>query len=220
MKQKRLNRKGFTLAETLLAALILLLVSLLLTTGVPTAISAIKRVMLASNAQVLLSTAVDALKDEVGTAWDVENVGTTDNNNEITYYSGDTGAKSSLFYLDSDAVTGEENGIAENGIYVQEYSRAYAFDNAYLGTALPPAESKKAKRMLVSSKASADELYVKFGGIHYYENTGIVTIKELGVYKKEDNSPVPTLWPSTNTMTLNIQVLSRKAGEVTVSNDA
>ena len=59
MKRKRKLRsnKGFTLAETLLAVLILLLVSTIVATGIPAARNAYEKVVEASNAQAVLATA-------------------------------------------------------------------------------------------------------------------------------------------------------------------
>ena len=61
---------GFTLAETLLAVLILLMVSGIVAAGIPVAKKAYEKVVLAADAQLLLSTTVAELRDEIGTAWD------------------------------------------------------------------------------------------------------------------------------------------------------
>ena len=64
--------KGFTLAETLLALLIVTLLTGIVATGVPIAINAYKQVVDSSNAQVALSTTTSALRDELGLAVDVK----------------------------------------------------------------------------------------------------------------------------------------------------
>lgn len=87
------GRAGFTLAETLLAILILLLVSGIVATGVPVAKNVYEKVVLSANAQVMLSTAISKLRDELGTAW---NVNVNDAADEIVYFSADTGAQSKL----------------------------------------------------------------------------------------------------------------------------
>ena len=82
---------GFTLAETLMTVLILLMVSAVVAGGMPAAMNAYHKAVDAANAQLLLSTTVNALRDELSTAWDVEVNGTT-----ITYQSSDTGGKSKI----------------------------------------------------------------------------------------------------------------------------
>ena len=82
---------GFTLAETLMTVLILLMVSAVVAGGMPAAMNTYHKAVDAANAQLLLSTTVNALRDELSTAWDVEVNGTT-----ITYQSSDTGGKSKI----------------------------------------------------------------------------------------------------------------------------
>ncbi len=91
LKRKCGNRAGFTLAETLLAVLILLLVSVIVATGIPVAKNAYEKVVLGANAQVLLSTTISALRDELGFARNVTAEGTT-----VTYYNAETGIKSQI----------------------------------------------------------------------------------------------------------------------------
>ena len=103
-KKKRNSRAGFTLAETLMAVLIMLLVSGIVAAGIPAAKNAYEKVVLASNAEVMLTTAESALRDELGTAWNVEPVS---NSTSITYFSADTGMRSKL------AMTGDDLTITE-----------------------------------------------------------------------------------------------------------
>ena len=106
-KTRKLNsRGGFTLAETLLAVLILLMVSVIVATGVPVAKNAYEKVVVAANAQVLLSTAVNTLRDELGTAWDVEVVEEGETEPKIKYFCADTGARAEIcFSLSALALT-------------------------------------------------------------------------------------------------------------------
>ena len=97
-KHKIRNRKGFTLAETLLAVLILLLVSSVVAAGMPAVKQAYEKVVLASNAELMLSTAVATLRDELGTAWDVQEVA-----GGVTYFSADTTNRSKL-YVESGTI--------------------------------------------------------------------------------------------------------------------
>ena len=69
---RKLNQKaGFTLAETLVTILILLMVSSIVAGGIPAATNAYYKAVDGANAQVLLSTAATALRDELGTARDI-----------------------------------------------------------------------------------------------------------------------------------------------------
>ena len=71
-KRKLNNKKGFTIAEMLVAILILLMVSSIVATGIPVAREAYEKVVLTSNAEILMSTAISALRNELGTAKDIE----------------------------------------------------------------------------------------------------------------------------------------------------
>ena len=141
MNRKLKSRGGFTLAETLLAVLILLLVSSIVAGGIPVAKNAYEKVVLGSNAQLLLSTAVSALRDEIGTARQV-----TVEGDAVTYISGDTGAMSKL---SPGAYKGKST------ILLQEYVKVSGL-NAETGTA------EGAERPLVSNAAVTADLYVTY----------------------------------------------------------
>ena len=89
--RKLKNTAGFTLAEMLLTVVILLLASGVVATGMPAAVNAYRNAIDAANAQVLLSTTVNALRDELSTARDVQVSGKT-----ITYTGTDTGSRSTI----------------------------------------------------------------------------------------------------------------------------
>ena len=65
------NYSGFSLAETLVALLIVLMVSSILVAGLPAAFQAYSKVVDGANAQVLLSTGATRIRDELGFATDV-----------------------------------------------------------------------------------------------------------------------------------------------------
>ncbi len=161
MKKLKSNR-GFTLAETLLAVLILLLVSTIVATGMPAAKSAYEKIVVAANAQVLLSTTATALRDELGTAWDVKR----DDSTTVSYNSSDTGAKSKIYLKD------------DGKIYIQEYVK-----NDYLNIA--DGTSIGEERPLVSDKASTDGLTITYSEIKKADNGTSVVISGLIVKNKE-----------------------------------
>ena len=103
-REKQRRSAGFSLAETLLAVIILLLVSGIVAAGMPAAKTAYEKVVLASNAEVMLSSAESALREELGTAWGIQLEG----ERKVTYYSAVTGTRSSMI-------------IDNEGIWVQEY---------------------------------------------------------------------------------------------------
>ena len=149
---KKLERiksaSGFTLAETLLTVFILMLVGIVMATGIPAAKNAYEDVVVASNAQVLLSTAVSVLRNELGTAQDVEAA-----NNEIIYYNSARSAYSKIYL---------ENG----DIMLQRYYSK----SGDMVTAIP---AEKLVSEAAAMGASAEKLHVSYTKVKY-EN-GIVT---------------------------------------------
>lgn len=158
MRRKLHSDKAFTMAETLLAVLILLLASTIVATGVPVAKNAYEKVVLASNAEVLLSTAISTLRNELGTAMDVKVSDT-----EIAYYSSQRGATSKI---DLDAV---QAGSSERTIVLYRY-----FGNLV--------QDSGAERIAMSSSATAKrDLYTTYQSVAYDEDNGIITFTGLSV---------------------------------------
>ena len=62
------NKKGFSIAELLVAILILSMVSIVVAGGIPVARDAYYKITVSANAQVMLSTAISSLRNEIGTA--------------------------------------------------------------------------------------------------------------------------------------------------------
>lgn len=160
--RKLKERAGFTLAEMLLATLILLLVSSIVVAGIPAAKNAYEKVVLGSNAQILLSTTAAALRDELGTAWDVENVSPT----ELRYFSADTGAVSKLY-------------IQENVIMLQEFAGLEDIDGNKTGRVRP----------LVSEAAATSDLYVTYDSVSY-DDSGIVIFSGLKVCRSSNDAVI------------------------------
>ena len=175
-KQKLKGRAGFSLAETMLAVLILLLVSGIVAAGIPAAKNAYEKVIIASNAQALLSTTATALRDELGTAWDVriDDDAAKTTGSFVTYNSADTGNRSRLF---EDAT----------GIKLLEYNAVTGL-NVNAGSYLTDA------RLLVPAKAGpgaySESLVVTYGsgGIAKVEEGGgvYIVISDLNVKNGEN----------------------------------
>lgn len=158
MKRKLNNQSGFSLAETLLTILILMLVSVIVANGVPVARDAYEKVVIGANAKVLLSTAVSAMRDELATAREIKVNGTT-----ITYFSADRGAISKL------SIEGSPSEIM-----LKEYIKKDPLTEALTDNMAKP-------RYLVPKSAATGDLYVKYGQVEL--KTQYIEIKGLGVYR-------------------------------------
>ncbi len=162
---RKLKREaGFTFTETLVAVVILVMVS---ATALPAAMNAYRNAVDAANAQVLLSTTVNALRDELSTAWDVQ----TSDGTTITYKSADTGDKSVIT-------------IQDKTIMLQEYAPEEGIHW------LPEGERKTTEiRPLVSAamrqttRNGSDHMHVTYTGAVYAN--GYVTITGLAVERDE-----------------------------------
>lgn len=166
-RKRRKSSAGFTLAETLLAVLILLMVSSIVAAGVPAAKNAYEKVVLASNAEILLSTTMSsALRNELGLASKVEVKKISKNEEEtaIIYYNNTIGATSQICLngdLDTDARKPQE---PDDVIMYQRYAKT------------DMSAGSDATR-LISKEASTNGLYVTYDFVEY-EN-GILTIYGL-----------------------------------------
>ena len=152
--KKARDRKGFSLAETLTAVLILLMVSSIVAAGVPAAQRAYEKVVVASNAEVLLSTTISALRNELGTASRV-----VSEENGVTYLAAATGSSSRIY------LAGSGDSDPEGTILLQRYG-------GDLGQTQPAAR-------LVSKEASTSDLFVTYESVDC--SNGIVTFENLAV---------------------------------------
>ena len=180
--QKPRHRAGFTLAETLLAVLILLMVSTIVATGVPAARNAYEKVVLGANAQMLLSTAVSALRNELGTAYGEITVKEESSGKKLIYSSAATGARTMLYVK-----TYTEDSVEKKGIVRQNYvTDGFALDES----------STKGEEIFLLTKATATkDMYVAYDGddVAYDASTGIVKFPGLKVYRAGKNSVLATL---------------------------
>ena len=178
--RKLKSRSGFTLGEALVTVLILLLVSTIVATGIPVAKNAYEKVVLASNSEVLLSTTVSALRNELGCAQDIK-VNTEENT--ITYYNETLKSISEISRTDSD------------GIMIQTYQ-------AYIADSEETASTRRVR--LISEEAATSNLLVTYSAVELDSND-VVTFTNLAVYRKTSNglsSPLATR------ATLSIRILS------------
>ena len=160
IKRKLNIKKGFTIAEMLVAIIILLMVSSIVAAGIPVAREAYEKIVLTSNAEVLMSTAITALRNELGTAKDIEADGS-----QIVYYNSARGSTSKIFTEDSD-------------IKIQRY-----FSN----TGLSQNSNKVNLLMHLAEGVKNDDLsnfHVVFSGISYDEENGVIKVTDLTVYHK------------------------------------
>ncbi|MBR4703511.1 MAG: prepilin-type N-terminal cleavage/methylation domain-containing protein [Oscillospiraceae bacterium] len=157
--QKLNNQSGFSLTEMLVVLIILLLVTGVVAAGMPVAANAYTKVVDAGNAQVLLSTTMTALREELSTATDISvKEGTT----ELERYRS---ARYSVLAQLS----------IENDVIMLEYLRD---DGSSLGTD----SDSRAIRPLVSRAAATKNLYVIFDKILY--SNGMFTVEGLRVIQK------------------------------------
>jgi len=178
--KKLQNASGFTLVEVLVAMLILLMVTAVVAGAMPVARDAYYKVVDSANAQVLLSTTATALRDELGTAKEIElwdgdaqveanpsggsalafgEAGSAAGK-RIAYISPNTGAKSSIW-----VGTSGKAGETDVSVYLREYVDLTA-DESFT-------------RPLVSKKAATDRLCVTFDSVTL--NNEILTITGLKV---------------------------------------
>lgn len=190
IKHKLREKRGFSLAETLLAVLILLLVSVVVATGMPAATNAYNKVILGANAKMMLSTAITALHDEIGTAWKVGKVEGDTTNTKLAYFNASTGAKSELS-LDNGKAIQIKDYLSLSGDLIHDAS--YTEGEAY--------------HLVADEKAG---MYVTYTQIGYSD--GIVTIEGLKV-KKDDGTTVLAQFADENgtAKDFTIRVLSKDA---------
>lgn len=154
-----------------MAVLILLMVSMIVATGMPAAREAYQKVVLTANAQTLLSTAVNALRDEIGTGWDVR----VESDGSLSYMSADTGARSRLF-IDNDGEFGDMIMLEENAALSE----------------LGIVQQGATKRPLVADGNSAGSAFlaVSYASVSLSADGKSVVIKGLKVTSKQSDAPL------------------------------
>lgn len=160
MISKIRENRGFTLAETLMAVLILLMATSVVAAGLPAAANALQNAVDASHAQVLLSTTMIAIRDELSTAREINTV-----NGTTIEYKDSKGIRS-IISSESD------------GIYLTK-ANGYVDDRDPLNP--EGADSNASKRLLISKEASTSNMYPFFTNVSNASNPNIVKITGLAV---------------------------------------
>ena len=153
------QHNGFTLAETLMAVLILSMVTGIVAVGVPAATSAYKNAVDASHAQVLLSTTMTALRNELSTAKDVSATGTI------------------ISYIDEDDRRSEIT-VEDDGIYLTKAKGIIEEDEPLVASG---SGANAISRLLVSKEAATSNMYAQYTGSSFADN--IIKITGLSVMR-------------------------------------
>lgn len=198
MIKKLKKASGFTLAETLMTVLILLMVSTVVATGIPAAVNAYAKAVDAANAHALLSTTINALRDEFSTAWDMKCPEKTEGvkNKIVSYYSSDTGARTKLYIGKAKDTDTEET------IMVQDYL-AFDTDPFKDDAAVQNSEVNK-PHTLVSTSAVTKNMKVSYDSVELIDNAdnAVVIFKDLKVTSTKNNTVIAKIDE------LNIRLLS------------
>lgn len=155
MKKKagKNNRGGFTLAETVIALLVVVMVTAVVAAGIPVAAKALRDVVDASHAQVLMSTTMTSMRDELSMATNIQ---------------CDEGGR--IVYTDSSGVL-SELVVKTGGIYLTKFASP---DGSFEGAVTE-------QRRLVSDQAATEGLHESFSEAVFDADKGIVYIKNLRV---------------------------------------
>ena len=158
---------GFSLAETLAAILILLMVSGIVAEGMPVAVKALDAIMETANAQLLLSTTMTALREELSTASDI----IVNSDDHSISYKNEWGLVSKISL-----------GGTGKSIQLQQ-SKSYG---GALGEQLPLVSDETASK---SRKTDEPVLYVAYGNASF-DNTGIIKFTDLEAKRVDNDNSV------------------------------
>lgn len=158
--RRKTGKRGFTLGETMVALLIVVLLTAVVAAGIPTAQRAFVQVVDAGNAEVLLSTALIELQTRLSTATEVR-LKTDDDSFLIAYKDGGT----NLWFSVVDN--------AEIGLTVQQILMS---PDGTVGTLTEPFT-----RPLVTNKAATEHLRATAEAIGYNSATETFSVEGLKV---------------------------------------
>ena len=161
-KKRIRDTRAFTMAEALTALIIVLLVASIVAAGIPVAARAYDRVIVASNAELMLSNTVTALRNELCMARDVSVEGT-----KITYYNP---MFDSFSTLDTDGTDIRYCRFAADGLIIKP-------------DATGTTENKTTSEEVIFSSGAPSErdhdMHVTYGSVEY--SGGVITFKDLTV---------------------------------------
>ena len=192
--QKR-NRGGFTLAETLIAVLILTMVAGIVAGGIPAARNALDKAVDASHSQLLLSTTMTSLRNELAMASSITCASEPDDDDESV--AEDPAARKIISYVDSSGAVCTLQS-EDDGIYVEKEASPDISSGVY--------HPRIPQRLLVSEQAATKNLYAAFTSASY--NNGIVKIEGLKVCKKQGDSEL--VLSDLGDVAFEIEVIGRK----------
>jgi Tfp pilus assembly protein PilV len=179
IKHKLGKDRGMTVLETLISMFILMMVTVVVATGIPTAANAYSKVLDSANAQILLSTAMTKLRDELETADNIKVDGTS-----ITYTTNSYGE--SMIYLNRDSGYADSTNNKGNYGHVGAVRLwEYIIDGKTTEDDKKNAVKNNINRLLVSQKASNDNLYLTYSSITYTSDSKYITFNGLVVRKKD-----------------------------------
>lgn len=197
MKQKnqKRNRGGFTLAETLIAVLILTMVAGIVAGGIPAARNALDKAVDTSHSQLLLSTTMTSLRNELAMASSITCASEPADDDESG--AEDPAARKIISYVDSSGAVCTLQS-EDDGIYVEKEASPDISSSVY--------HPGITHRLLVSEQAATKNLYAAFTSASY--NNGIVKIEGLKVCKKQGDSEL--VLSDLGDVAFEIEVIGRK----------
>ncbi len=157
---------GFTLAEMLVAILLMLMTAAVLARGVSLAQSSYGTVTDTANAQMLLSTGITMLRHELGTAKDIS-LERDDNATYtvINYRTSSNGSQSSIML----------EGVYQD-IYLIQYANVITLEQT--------------KNLLVNSKIATENLHLTYQSVSYDPVACMMTFTGLAVYREGQDNPL------------------------------
>ena len=168
------DRRGFTILELLATILILLMVSGIMSAGIPVAAHAYKRVVYTANAQILLSTAMSSLRYELSSAQNYIFLGdkSGDKYTSVSFYCKETRYTTII-------------STADEGLMLRTYETVSRPDGKVTGYIENP-DTNTFTHRLVTEKASNEHLIVKFTDVAYNEANQMFTISGLQVVRESE----------------------------------
>ncbi len=178
-----MNNKGFTLTETLLTIVLVMMMTAAVAAGISIINSSMQKIQNKANAQVLLSTTVTLISDELKYA------------TEVTTEGGKVFIKSS----DTDAWYTYENGSDDSikGI-VRSYYTETINDDGNLTF-----QSTGVKTQVVTSQAQTNQLKTSIENLQFDSTKSVFKIGSLKVYDQK-NTALETLPENFTIVNLNI----------------